>query len=313
MMAARQQPGLLERLPAVAGRLRADVSLAPLSWFRTGGAAEVLFEPADEADLAAFLAACPADVPLSVIGAGSNLLVRDGGIPGVTIRPGRAFATIRAGDGRLRAGAMALDITVAMRARDAGLAGLEFLRGIPGSIGGALRMNAGAYGSEIADVLLEAEALDRGGRRHRIDAAGLGFGYRHCSAPEDWIFTAAVLSGVPDRIEEIAARLADIDRARRTSQPVGTRTGGSTFRNPEGAKAWELIDRAGCRGLRRGGAVVSEQHCNFLINEGGASAADIEGLGEDVRRRVFEQCGVSLHWEIRRIGRHAGPAAGGGA
>lgn len=313
MMAAPRQTHLIERLPPVDGVLRPDAPLAPHTWFRTGGAAEVLFEPVDESDLARFLSGCPADVPLTVIGAGSNLLVRDGGVEGVVIRPGRGFAAIVVEGERVRAGAMALDITVAMRARDAGLTGLEFLRGIPGSVGGGLRMNAGAYEGEVKDVLVLARALDRAGTVHQVAGEALGLSYRHSNAPEDWIFTSAEFAGRPGDRETIGRRLAEIDRARKDSQPVGTRTGGSTFRNPPGARAWELIDRAGCRGLRRGGAQVSEQHCNFLINTGGASAADIEGLGEDVRRRVYEQSGIRLQWEIRRIGRHptAGPEGGG--
>lgn len=306
MMAARRlDDRLIDRLPPVRGAYHAEAPLHRHSWFRVGGPAEVLYEPADADDLAAFLAARPRDVPLTVLGLCSNLLVRDGGVRGVAIRLGRGFAGIAVEGETLRAGAGAADVTVARAAAEAGLAGLEFLRGVPGSIGGALRMNAGAYGGEIADVLIEAEALDGEGRLRRATAAELGLSYRHSDAPADWIFTAARLRGRGDEPAAIQARMAKITEARDSTQPTRARTGGSTFKNPPGAKAWELIDRAGCRGLRRGAAQVSELHCNFLINLGGASAADLEGLGEEVRRRVREASGVELEWEIARIGEAA--------
>ena len=293
---------LINRLPAVRGRYREDVPLAPITWFRVGGPAEVMFRPADIEDLAAFLAGKPADVAVTVLGVGSNLLVRDGGVPGVVVRLGRAFAGIVADGETILAGAGALDANVARSAQDAGLAGLEFLSGIPGTIGGAVRMNAGAYGSEMRDVLVEAEAIDDRGGHHRLAPAEMGFAYRRCGLPEDWIFVAATLRGVAGEGKAIARRMDEIRTARESTQPVRSRTGGSTFANPPQARAWELIERAGCRGLTRGGAQVSAQHCNFLINTGTASAADLETLGEEVRRRVLAETGVVLEWEIRRIG-----------
>ena len=297
---------LMERLPAVRGRYSEDAGLHKLTWFRVGGPADVLFRPADAEDLAGFLAASPDDVPVTVIGVGSNLLVRDGGVEGVVIRLGRAFAAMEVDGDRLTVGAMALDMSVAKTAAAAGIAGLEFLSGIPGTIGGGLRMNAGAFGSDMAAVLVEAVALDRDGRIHRLGRDGMGFGYRSSTVPGDWIFTAATLQGMAGEGAAIAGRMADIADERAGSQPLRTRTGGSTFKNPEGARAWELIEAAGCRGLTRGDAMVSEKHCNFLINSGAATAADIEGLGEEVRRRVAETSGVTLEWEIRRIGRLPG-------
>lgn len=307
MTAARSTtPGhLIDRLPATRGRLAADAPLAPVTWFRVGGPAEVLFRPADEEDLRAFLAACPEDVPVTVVGVASNLLVRDGGIPGVVVRLGRGFAEISVEDGRLRAGAGALDLNLALAARDAGLGGLEFLSGIPGTVGGAVRMNAGAYGREVKDAIVGAVAVDRQGRRHRLDRDALGLSYRHSALPEDWIVTSALFEGTPADPAELSRRIGEIAHARAESQPVRARTGGSTFANPDGTKAWELIDRAGCRGLAIGGAQVSEKHCNFLINTGDACAADLEYLGEEVRRRVRAISGVELRWEIRRIGRPA--------
>ncbi|HWB50283.1 MAG TPA: UDP-N-acetylmuramate dehydrogenase [Stellaceae bacterium] len=302
---------LIDRLPPVRGRLTPNAPVGPMTWFRVGGPAEALFRPADEADLAAFLKALPAEIPVTVIGVASNLLVRDGGIPGVTIRLARGFAEISAEGDTVRAGAGALDLNVALTAAEAGIAGLEFLCGVPGTIGGGLRMNAGAYGSEIKHVLVEAAAVDRSGALHRVAAGALGLSYRHSDAPGDWIFTAAVLRGRRGEPAEIAARMEAIKAAREASQPIRTRTGGSTFANPPGDSAWRLIDAAGCRGLTRGGAMVSEKHANFLINTGNATAADIEGLGEEVRRRVHAQSGVVLEWEIRRVGRHATGAAHG--
>ncbi len=297
----------VDLLPPLRGRLTRQAPLAQVTWFRVGGPAELMFRPADRDDLVRFLAAKPADVPVTVIGVGSNLLVRDGGVPGAVIRLGRAFATVAVEESRIAAGAGALDLNVAFAARDAGLAGLEFLSGIPGTIGGALRMNGGAYGREITDVVTEGEALDGSGRLHRLSHGDFGFGYRHSSVPEDWIFLGATLAGQPDSPAAVAARMVEIQKAREASQPIRTRTGGSTFANPrdpqaKGAKAWQLIDAAGCRGLRVGAAQVSEQHCNFLINTGGATATDLETLGETVRRRVRAQSGVELQWEIRRIG-----------
>ena len=304
MMAARRvSDRLIDRLPPVRGRLTADAPLAPVTWFRAGGSAEIMFRPADEADLADFLAGKPKDVPVSVLGVASNLLVRDGGIPGIVIRLGRGFVDVTTDGTTVRADAGALDLNVALTCREAGLAGLEFLSGIPGTIGGALRMNAGAYGREIKDVLRGAVALDGEGNRHEVPAAALGLAYRSCAAPADWIFTAAVLSGERGEPAAIGRRMDEIQAAREASQPVRARTGGSTFANPRGHKAWELIDRAGCRGLTRGGAQVSEKHANFLINTGTATAADLEGLGEEVRRRVFETTGITLEWEIKRVGR----------
>lgn len=299
---------LIDRLPAVRGRLTADAPLGAQTWFRTGGPAEVLFRPADVEDLSSFLAALPADVPVTVLGVGSNLLVRDGGLRGVAIRLMRGFTSVSVDGDTASAGAGAPDLNVALAARDAGLAGLEFLSGIPGTIGGALRMNAGAYGGEIADVLVDADAVDRTGRQHRVTAAQMGFTYRHASAPVDWIFTAARLRGRPGDPAEIGRRIAEIDAARTDTQPR-TRTGGSTFTNPPGHKAWQLIDAAGCRGLRIGDAQVSEKHCNFLVNLGQATSSEIESLGEEVRRRVFDRAGIRLEWEIRRIGEPGGGVA----
>jgi len=301
MALATSHPHLIDRLPRPRGRLAADAPLGPQTWFGTGGPAEVLFRPADVEDLASFLRALPAAVPVTVLGVGSNLLVRDGGVKGVVIRLMRGFTGIAVDGNQLLAGAGAPDLNVALTARDHALAGLEFLSGIPGTMGGAVMMNAGAYGGELAEVLVSAEAIDRTGKVHRISAAELSFSYRHSSAPADWIFTSARLRGEPGDPLAIARRIAEIDSTRTESQPR-SRTGGSTFVNPPGHKAWELIDQAGCRGLRIGEAQVSEKHCNFLINLGAASAADIEALGEEVRRRVLDTSGVRLDWEIRRIG-----------
>ena len=309
MAAALKSAGLIDRLPTVRGRLSVNAALDRITWFRVGGPAEVMFRPADEDDLVDFLRAAPADVALTVIGVGSNLLVRDGGIDGVVIRLGRGFTAIAAGESQVTAGAAALDVNVAKVAADAGIAGLEFLSGVPGTIGGALRMNAGAFGGEMAEVVANARAVDRSGVVHELTAAELGFSYRHSTAPADWIFLSATLAGRTGDRAGIAERMAGIARSREDTQPLRTRTGGSTFKNPPGESAWELVERAGCRGLTRGGAMVSEKHCNFLINTGDASAADIEALGEEVRRRVAEATGITLEWEIRRIGR---PADGGG-
>lgn len=302
---------LIERLPRVRGSLKPDAPLAPITWFRVGGPAEVLFMPADADDLQTFLQGCPADVPVTVIGVGSNLLVRDGGVAGVVIRLGPGFGRIeRVGETRLRAGAGVPDVALARAALEAGLSGLEFFRGIPGCVGGALRMNAGAYGRETRDALVEAEALTRSGERVVLKNADFGFAYRRSCVPDDLIFTSALFEGTPDDRAAIEARMNQITAARADTQPIRSRTGGSTFKNPggaapEGPKAWKLIDAAGCRGMRRGGAQVSEQHCNFLINTGDATAADLEALGEAVRARVAETSGITLEWEIRRIGREA--------
>lgn len=306
MMAAVRDPTWTEALPPVRGRLQFAAALAPFTWFRVGGPAEALFRPADADDLAALLAVLPTDVPVRTIGACSNLIVRDGGLPGLTIRLARGFSAIETEADGVIAGAAALDVTVAEHAAAAGLAGLEFLSGIPGSIGGAVAMNAGAYGGDIAGVLDWVEIVTRDGQLRRLPAAALHLAYRHADLPEGAVVTRARLRAAPGDASQIARRMHDIRTAREASQPVRARTGGSTFRNPESAKAWELIDRAGCRGLTRGGAQVSEKHCNFLINTGTATAADIEGLGEEVRRRVFDATGIALTWEIRRIGLPAG-------
>jgi UDP-N-acetylmuramate dehydrogenase len=302
LMATKQSLDLIDRLPAVRGRLSAGAPLAGVTWFRVGGPAEVSFRPADLADLKAFLAGKPEDIPVTVIGVASNLLIRDGGIPGVTIRLGRGFTGIEARDERVTAGAAALDLNVAKVAANAGIAGLEFLCGVPGTIGGAVRMNAGAYGREIKDVLIEAAFVDATGRDMRLPVEALGYGYRHSSFPKDWICVSATLAGSVGEPQEIAQRMAEIQDQRGASQPVRSRTGGSTFKNPPGEKAWRLIERAGCRGLIVGDAMVSEQHCNFLINRGGATAGDLERLGEEVRARVERATGVRLEWEIKRIG-----------
>jgi UDP-N-acetylmuramate dehydrogenase len=293
---------LIDRLPPVRGRYRENAPLAPVTWFRVGGPAEVLFRPADVDDLAQFLATRPEDVPVTVLGVGSNVLVRDGGVPGVVIRLGREFASLDVDGADILAGAAAMDVNVARLACTAGIAGLEFLSGVPGTIGGALRMNAGAFGGEVKDVVVAAEALDGDGRRHRLNGDDLGFGYRSSSVPADWLFVSARLRGSFGETAAIAGRMDEIRKLRERTQPIRVRTGGSTFTNPPGQKAWELIEAAGCRGLTHGDAMVAEKHCNFLINKGSATAADLEALGEEVRRRVLTTSGVALHWEIRRLG-----------
>ena len=285
------------------GTLTANAPLAPLSWFKTGGPAQLLFEPADEEDLAIFLSALDPAVPVFVVGCGSNLLVRDGGVPGAVIHLGRELAHLAVDGARLTAGAGLADVKLAATAARSGLSGLAFFRGIPGSIGGALRMNAGAYGAETADVFVAARGVDRRGTFRVFNRAAMGFAYRHSVVPDDVVFTSAVFEGRPGEPEAIAAEMSTITRSRAASQPVNARTGGSTFKNPPGRKAWELVDQAGCRGLRQGGAQVSPLHCNFLVNVGGATAADLETLGETVRRRVADMAGVMLEWEIKRIGR----------
>ncbi|MEP6831731.1 MAG: UDP-N-acetylmuramate dehydrogenase [Rhizomicrobium sp.] len=289
-------------LPPVRGSIARDAALKDMVWFRAGGPADVLFRPADVEDLGMFLAARSSDIPVYIIGVGSNLLVRDGGMPGTVLRLPASFGKIEASGTRIRAGAAALDAHVARVAADAGIAGLEFLRGVPGTVGGALRMNAGCYGREIADIFVEATALDGQGNTLTLTAAEMGFSYRHSQAQEDLIFVEAVFEGTSDKPEAIKVRMEELAANREASQPIRAKTGGSTFKNPPGQKAWELIDRAGCRGLMQGAAQVSEKHCNFLINTGDAAAADIEALGEEVRRRVRETQGVFLEWEIKRIG-----------
>ncbi len=295
-------PELKARLPQLRGRLMANQSLAELTWFRVGGPTQVLFVPEDEADLAYALGRLLTDVPVTVVGLGSNLIVRDGGVPGVVIRLGRGFGDIAVEGTRVRVGAAVPDVRVARAAQEAGVAGLAFMRGIPGAIGGALRMNGGAYGRETKDVLIEARGVDRTGAVRIFTNAEMGFSYRRCEVAEDVVFTQALLQGEPGDPAKIAAEMEAITEAREATQPVKSRTGGSTFKNPRGAKAWQLIDAAGCRGLKRGDAQVSQLHCNFLINLGNATAADIEALGETVRARVKDTSGVDLEWEIKRIG-----------
>jgi len=289
-------------MPQLRGRLLANQPLADLTWFRVGGPAQVLFMPEDEDDLAYALARLPAGVPVTVVGLGSNLIVRDGGVPGVVVRLGRGFNDVNVEGETVLAGAAMPDLRVARAAQEAGVAGLAFLRGIPGAIGGALRMNGGAYGCETKDVLIEARGVDRAGAVHVFPVSEMGYSYRHCGIAEDVIFTQALFRGERGDPKTIAAEMDAITEAREATQPVKSRTGGSTFKNPLNAKAWQLIDAAGCRGLKIGGAQVSELHCNFLINLGGASAADIETLGETVRERVKQTSGVDLEWEIKRIG-----------
>jgi len=291
-----------DALPPVRGTYAEGAALKDLVWFRAGGPAEVLFRPADADDLATFLYAKNPDTRVSVIGVGSNLLVRDGGIPGVVVRLPGAFGKVAAEVTRIRAGAAALDAAVARAAADAGIAGLEFLRGVPGTIGGALRMNAGCYGREIKDAFVEATAIDGKGNRITLSRDDMAFAYRKSDTPEELIFVEAVFEGERGEPDAIRARMNALVEQREATQPVKSRTGGSTFKNPPGHKAWQLIDQAGCRGLMRGAAQVSEKHCNFLINTGDATAADIEGLGEEVRARVKDKFGITLEWEIKRVG-----------
>ena len=296
-------PSLKRNMPDVRGRLLPNQSLAELTWFRVGGPAQVLFMPEDEADLAYFLEHLPAEIPVTVIGLGSNLIVRDGGVPGVVIRLGRGFAEVKVEeDSRIRAGTAVPDVKVSRAAQEAAIAGLAFFRGIPGAVGGALRMNGGAYGRETKDALIEARGVDRAGRVRVFSNGDMHYTYRHCGAPEDIIFTEALFQGAPGDPVAIAAEMDKITESREATQPIKSRTGGSTFKNPPGHKAWQLIDAAGCRGFKIGDAQVSQMHCNFLINLGSASAADIETLGETVRKRVKENSGTELEWEIKRIG-----------
>lgn len=296
-------PDLAARLPELRGRLAANQRLADISWFRVGGPAQVLFTPADAGDLAYFLANIPADLPVTVIGLGSNLLVRDGGVPGVVVRLGRGFSQVAVEPShRIRTGTAVPDVKLARAAADAGIAGLAFYRGIPGSIGGGLRMNAGAHGRETRDTLIEARAVDRAGRMHALRLAEMNFTYRHCGVPEGWIFTEALYQGSAGDPAAILQEMGEVADYREANQPIRERTGGSTFKNPAGSSAWRLIDAAGCRGLRVGGAKVSDMHCNFLINDRNATAEDIERLGETVRARVTAHSGLALQWEIIRIG-----------
>lgn len=298
-------PDLRAAAPELRGRLLANQEMANLTWFRVGGPAQVLFTPADEQDLAYLLSKLPADIPVTVVGLGSNLIVRDGGIPGLVIRlGGKAFGEITLEEGdRLRSGTSVPDVKVARAAADASLDGLAFYRGIPGCIGGALRMNAGAHGGETTDVLVEARGVTRKGEIVTLSHADMGFTYRNSAlSTAELIFTSALFQGRPGDQKAILAEMDRVTAAREAAQPIKERTGGSTFKNPDGGKAWQLIDAAGCRGLRIGGAQVSEMHCNFLINTGGATAADIENLGEEVRRRVKDTSGYELHWEIKRLG-----------
>ncbi|MCW6532849.1 MULTISPECIES: UDP-N-acetylmuramate dehydrogenase [Sphingomonas] len=290
-------------LPEVAGRLTPDAPLAPLVWFKAGGAAQWLFEPKDADDLSRFLSRLDPAVPVMALGLGSNLIVRDGGVPGVVVRLGKPFARVEAIDATtLVCGGGASGILVSSTARDAGIAGVEFLRSIPGTVGGFVRMNGGAYGSETADILVECEVVLRSGERRVLEVAELGYTYRHSDLPEGAVVVSATLRGRPGEPAAIQAEMDRIAASREASQPLRSKTGGSTFKNPPGEKAWALVDSAGCRGLRIGDAQVSEKHTNFLINLGGATSADIEALGEEVRARVKAKSGVALEWEIQRVG-----------
>jgi UDP-N-acetylmuramate dehydrogenase len=294
---------MAEVLPHVRGKLTPDAPLAPLVWFKAGGAAQYLFEPADLADLQGFLRDLDPAVPVMALGLGSNMIVRDGGVPGVVVRLGKAFANVtKADELTLDCGGGASGILVSSTARDAGIAGLEFLRSIPGTVGGFVRMNGGAYGGEVKDILVDCDVVLRSGEVVTLPVDKLGYTYRHSELPEGAIVIAARFRGRLGKPEDIQAEMDRISASREASQPLRSKTGGSTFKNPSGQKAWELVDRAGCRGLVMGGAQVSEKHTNFLINTGNATSADIEGLGEEVRRRVKETSGVELEWEIQRIG-----------
>lgn len=298
-------------MPTVRGRLTAQAPLAPLVWFKSGGAADWLFEPADAQDLCAFLQALDPAIPVMALGLGSNLIIRDGGVPGVVVRLGKPFAQVeRLGETSLRCGGGAAGIAVSSAARDAGIAGLEFLRGIPGTVGGFVRMNGGAYGREVKDILVEADVVLRSGERVTLPIDALGYRYRHSTLPEGCVVIGATFRGEPNDKIAIQMEMDRIAAAREASQPLRTKTGGSTFKNPQGEKAWELVDRAGCRGLTLGGAQVSEKHTNFLINNGEATSGEIEALGEEVRKRVKDQSGITLDWEIQRVGR---PVGEGGA
>ena len=293
----------LATLPSVRGKLTPHAPLAPLVWFKAGGPADWLFEPKDAEDLATFLRGLDPAVPVMALGLGSNLIVRDGGFPGVVVRLGKAFAGVEAIDATtLRCGGGASGILVSSTARDAGIAGLEFLRSIPGTVGGFVRMNGGAYGSEVKDILVEADIVSRAGERRTLALADLGYTYRHSELPDGAVVVAAIFRGRPGEAQAIQAEMDRISASREASQPLRSKTGGSTFKNPDGHKAWQLVDDAGCRGFAVGGAQVSEKHTNFLINTGNATSADIEALGEEVRRRVKAKSGVELQWEIQRVG-----------
>lgn len=308
MTALPKTLSLMKHLPKVRGSYEMNAPLRNLIWFRTGGPAEVLFRPADEADLCAFLKNLAPGVPVHVIGVGSNLIVRDGGVRGAVIQLGKAFGEIAVENERITALAGATDVALAHKAASASLAGLEFMRGIPGTVGGALRMNAGAYGSEVADVLVSARAVDRQGNVHELAAKDMGFTYRHCAVPKEWIFTAATFQGRKGEAAAIRARMDEIQKTREATQPMRVKTGGSTFKNPPGKKAWKLIEEAGCRGLSKGGAQVSPLHCNFLINTGSATSREIEELGDEVRLQVKKIHNIDLEWEIERIGEVNGHA-----
>ena len=301
-MLAHALPRLIDRLPPVRGKLTENAPISGITWFRTGGPAEVLFHPADREDLIDFISALEPGIERTVLGLGSNAMIRDGGLAGVVIHLGKALGDITFDGTDVTAGAGALDVAVAREGRDRSIGGLEFLSGIPGTIGGALRMNAGAYGREISDVLVSAEAIDPVGNLHSLTPADFAVSYRHSAIDESWIFLSARLSGEPGDRAAIDQRMTEIAEDRKSSQPIQARTGGSTFKNPPGTKAWELIEAAGCRGLTIGDAMVSEQHCNFLINKGNATARDLETLGDEVRKRVKDHSGIILEWEIRRIG-----------
>lgn len=303
LTAVQQSASLIDRLPDVRGRYRENAPLADTTWFRAGGAAEVLFRPEDADDLAQFICSVAKDIPITILGVGSNVIIRDGGVDGVVIRLGRGFTHMEVNADQVIVGAANLDVNVAQFAADNALAGLEFLCGIPGTIGGALAMNAGAYGREIKDVLVSAEAISPAGEIRTLTLESLNYSYRQCGLPQGWIFTKAVLRGAKGDAKAIHARMEEISKAREETQPVRARTGGSTFKNPSGNKAWELIDAAGCRGMMVGEAQVSEKHCNFLINTGSARASDLEDLGETVRQKVKSHSGIELQWEIKRIGK----------
>ncbi|MFC4291779.1 UDP-N-acetylmuramate dehydrogenase [Sphingorhabdus arenilitoris] len=291
-------------LPSVRGKLKAAAPLAPLVWFKSGGAAEWLFEPADLDDLQGFMRELPADVPVMALGLGSNMIVRDGGVPGVVVRLGKAFAKVEPAAGEiLGCGGGASGILVSSTARDAGIAGVEFLRSIPGTVGGFVRMNGGAYGGEVKDILTDCDVLLRSGELVTLSVQELGYSYRHSELPDGAIVVAARFQGRPGEPADIQAEMDRISASREASQPLRSKTGGSTFKNPDGHKAWQLVDEAGCRGLQIGGAQVSEKHTNFLLNLGDATSADIEALGEEVRKRVKEKSGIDLQWEIQRVGK----------
>lgn len=293
---------LITRLPAVRGRYSENVALDSITWFRVGGPAEVLFKPSGIEDLSLFLKEKPEDIPVQVIGVGSNLLVRDGGVNGIVIRLGKGFTNMYIDGTTIEVGAGVLDRNVAVAACEEGIGGLEFFCGIPGTVGGGLRMNAGCYENEIKDILEYATALDPQGKLHKLSAEECGFSYRHCSVPEDWIFISARFKGYASSTSEVEKKMQSMLKQREETQPIRTRTGGSTFANPDGHKAWQLIDQAGCRGMKLGGAQVSELHCNFLMNTGTATAEDLEELGELIRKKVRDMSNIDLRWEIQRIG-----------